>query len=88
MTTRLTDRLRDIKTHESKKLARDEARNVLEAYIYRARDLVDADNFLAVSTESERKAIKAKTEKTNDWMSDEGDSADIKVLNAKRRELE
>lgn len=81
-------RLRDIKAHETRKLAREEARNVLEAYIYKARDLVDASNFVEVSTESERKAIRAKTEETNEWMSDEGDDADIKELKSKKRDLE
>ena len=84
----VVNRLRDIKSHETKKLAREEARNVLEAYIYKSRDLVESSNFVEVSTEAERKAIKEKTEYTNEWMGDEGDEADIKELKSKKRDLE
>lgn len=81
-------RLREVKAFETKKLAREEARNVLEAFIYRVRDLVDQSSFVEVSLEAERKAIKGKTEAANEWLWDEGDTAATRELRAKKTELE
>ncbi|GAA6037719.1 hypothetical protein JCM8097_002306 [Rhodosporidiobolus ruineniae] len=86
-------RLRDAKASLQRKLAREEARNVLEAYIYRVRDLLDggsreSEAFLAASVESERKAVRELNEKTSEWLWDEGEQADTKALKEKKKELE
>ncbi|KWU43807.1 actin-like ATPase domain-containing protein [Rhodotorula sp. JG-1b] len=86
-------RLRDAKTALTRKLAREEARNVLEAYVYRVRDLVEGGSresaaFLAASVESERKAVRELQQKTAEWLFDEGESAETKELKEKKRELE
>ncbi|GAA5979281.1 hypothetical protein JCM11641_001981 [Rhodosporidiobolus odoratus] len=86
-------RLRDAKTALQRKLAREEARNVLEAYVYRVRDLLDGGNleseaFVAASIDSERKAVKDLLEKTGEWLWDDGEGAETKVLKEKKRELE
>lgn len=81
-------RLREVKAAETKKLAREEARNILEAFIYRVRDLVDESSFVEVSLEAERKAIKEKTEAANEWLWDEADTAATRELRAKKTELE
>lgn len=85
--------LRDAKTALTRKLAREEARNVLEAYVYRVRDLVEGGSresaaFLAASVESERKAVRELQQKTAEWLFDEGESAETKELKEKKRELE
>ncbi|GAA5827900.1 hypothetical protein JCM11251_007722 [Rhodosporidiobolus azoricus] len=86
-------RLRDAKASLQRKIAREEARNVLEAYVYRVRDLLDGGNLeseasVAASIESERKAVKELMEKTSEWLWDEGEQAETKVLKEKKKELE
>lgn len=84
----LESRLREVKAVETRKLAREEARNVLEAYIYKVRDLVDQPSFKAASLESERKVIEEKNEAANEWLWDEADQAPTKDLKDKKSELE
>ncbi|GAA5930859.1 uncharacterized protein JCM15063_002480 [Sporobolomyces koalae] len=81
-------RLRDAKASLQRKLAREEARNTLEAYIYRVRDLLDQSSFISSSVESERKAIKELNDKSGDWLWDEGESAKTLELKEKKRDLE
>lgn len=83
-----TYRLRDAKTSLQRKLAREEARNALEAYVYRVRDLLDQSTFVSSSVENERKAIRELNDKTGDWLWDEGESAKTTELKDKKRELE
>jgi hypoxia up-regulated 1 len=84
----LTNRLREAKAAETRKLQREEARNVLEAYIYKVRDLVEDVTFGESSQEHERKVIREKTEAANEWLWDEGESAATKELKAKKSEIE
>lgn len=77
----------------TRKLAREEARNVLEAYVYRVRDLVEGGSresaaFLAASVEAERKAVRELQQKTAEWLFDDGEGAETKELKEKKRELE
>ncbi|GJN93779.1 hypothetical protein Rhopal_006837-T1 [Rhodotorula paludigena] len=86
-------RLREAKSALTRKLAREEARNLLEAYVYRVRDLVDggsreSDAFVAASTESERRAVKELQIKTDEWLWEESEQAETKALREKKRELE
>ncbi|GAA6014558.1 hypothetical protein JCM10207_001644 [Rhodosporidiobolus poonsookiae] len=86
-------RLREAKASLQRKLAREEARNVLEAYVYRVRDLLDggsreSEAFVAASIDSERKAVRDLNEKTSEWLWDEGEQADTKALKEKKKELE
>ncbi|POY73017.1 hypothetical protein BMF94_3855 [Rhodotorula taiwanensis] len=86
-------RLRDAKSALTRKLAREEARNVLEAYVYRVRDLVEGGSresaaFLAASVEAERKAVRELQQKTAEWLFDDGEGAETKELKEKKRELE
>ncbi|GAA5888399.1 hypothetical protein JCM6882_008607 [Rhodosporidiobolus microsporus] len=86
-------RLRDAKTSLQRKIAREEARNVLEAYVYRVRDLLEggsleSEAFVAASIDSERKAVKDLNEKTTEWLWDEGEQADTKTLKEKKKDLE
>ncbi|GAA5966979.1 hypothetical protein JCM3765_004420 [Sporobolomyces pararoseus] len=82
-------RLRDAKTHLQKKLAREEARNSLESFVYKVRDyLQHRQSFLESSIESERKSIRELNDKLSDWLSDEGEFAKTVELKEKKRELE
>lgn len=86
--TLFTCSLREVKAAEQRKLAREEARNVLEAFIYKVRDLVEQASFVGASLEHERKVIKEKTEEVNEWLWDEGESAATKELKSKKNDLE
>jgi hypoxia up-regulated 1 len=80
--------LREVKAAEMKKLAREEARNVLEAFIYKARDLISDPSFVEASIPSERKIIEEKTAASNEWLWDEADGASTKDFKAKKSDLE
>ncbi|BGP11187.1 lumenal Hsp70 protein [Rhodotorula toruloides] len=85
----LKKRLRDAKTALTRKLAHEEARNALESYVYRVRDLLENNEaFVAASVESERRAVREVQERTAEWLWDEGEGAETKALKEKKRELE
>jgi hypoxia up-regulated 1 len=85
-------RLRVLDSEEAARNRRDEARNTLESYLYRLRDLIDNDNddtpFRKCSKESERHAISEKLEGSFIWLHDKGDAADTTQLLDKRIALE
>ncbi|GAA5891468.1 hypothetical protein JCM8208_007291 [Rhodotorula glutinis] len=86
-------RLRDAKSALTRKLAREEARNVLEAYVYKVRDLVEggsreSDAFVAASVPAEREKVRALQSQTAEWLWDEGEAAETKALKDKKRDLE
>ncbi|KAJ3932120.1 MAG: Hsp70 protein-domain-containing protein [Lentinula lateritia] len=85
-------RLRALDLEEAAKVRKEEARNTLESYLYRLRDLLDVENketpFKKCSQPSERQAIAEKLEETFSWLHDEGDDADTTVLLDKRIVLE
>lgn len=80
-----------IDIQEASKRQNEDARNSLEGYLYRVRDLLSDDNerapFVKCSKESERKAISEKLEETFAWLSDEGEHADTSELVEKRGAL-
>ncbi|KZT68073.1 actin-like ATPase domain-containing protein [Daedalea quercina L-15889] len=85
-------RLAAIDNDEAGKRRREEARNSLESYLYKLRDLLDDDNpespFVKCSQEPERRRIAESLKDTSAWLSDYGDDADTKELVAKRSALE
>ncbi|KAF5391958.1 hypothetical protein D9757_003269 [Collybiopsis confluens] len=85
-------KLRAIDLEEAAKARKEEARNNLESYMYRLRDLLDEENkdtpFKKCSQPSERQALMEKLEETFMWLHDKGDHADTSVLLDKRIALE
>ncbi|KAG6857031.1 hypothetical protein H0H87_010704 [Tephrocybe sp. NHM501043] len=85
-------RLRAIDQEEAAKTRKDEARNTLESYLYRLRDLLDEENkdtpFKKCSKESERQAITNKLEDSFNWLHDRGDVAETSQFLDKRITLE
>ena len=71
-----------------RRIAREEARNVLEGYIYRIRDLLDDSSFKSASKKTEREKIQQKADELNSYLSKEGDNAEISKLKLKRADLE
>ncbi|KAF9265145.1 actin-like ATPase domain-containing protein [Marasmius fiardii PR-910] len=86
------NRLRAIDIEEAVKNRKEEARNTLEGYLYRLRDLLDEENrdtpFKQCSQPSERTALQAKMEETFTWLHDKGDIAETSQLLDKRTSLE
>lgn len=80
-------KIRDFEKHDNDRIARETARNGLEAYIYKVRDFLESESFVEVSTSAEQTSLKALSAKINDWMYDDGDAATLAVLVAKKKEL-
>ena len=71
--------MREIDNIEGSKRRKEEARNNLESYLYKLRDLLDDESqtpFKKCSQAEERSAIHKKLEETLAWMHDEADNAD------------
>lgn len=90
--TLISRRLQALDGEEAGKRRREEARNSLEAYLYKLRDLLEDDSpespFVKCSKDTERKRIAEKLKETSAWISDHGDDADTNELIAKRTTLE
>ncbi|KIJ47301.1 hypothetical protein M422DRAFT_249147 [Sphaerobolus stellatus SS14] len=85
------DRLLAIDQAERAKARREEARNVLEASLYRLRDLLDGDadsTFISYSKEEERKKLSNLLDDSFHWLSEFGDTAQTKEIHSKREALE
>ncbi|EST10132.1 Heat shock protein 70 family [Kalmanozyma brasiliensis GHG001] len=85
---RSKDKLWTMSQAAVRKAAREEARNAIESYLYRVRDLVDDPTYSSVSKAAERDSITTKTEELSAWISDEGETADTSTLKLKRASLE
>ena len=83
-------RLLSLDRAEQAKRHKEEARNVLEAYTYRVRDLLNggSTDFIAFSTEEERNKLSELLETTSSWLAEESDQADTAELNGKKEALE
>ncbi len=70
---------------------REEARNSLEGYLYRVRDLLEEEGetpFRKCSKEAERDTMKEKLEETLSWLHEHGDDADTRDYISRRTALE
>ncbi|KAK0522505.1 lumenal Hsp70 protein [Tilletia horrida] len=83
------DRLYTLDRAAERRAEREEARNQLESYLYRVRDLLDDDKtFEMASKATERDAISTKLSELQSWVSGDGDGADTAQLRLKRASLE
>ena len=77
---------------EAAKTAREEARNILESYLYKLSNLLDPETERRVlhefSTEKERDAIAKAVAETFDWLSENAETASERDLRAKRLAIE
>ena len=76
---------------EGSKRRMEEARNNLESYLYKLRDLLSDESetpFMTCSQPGERSAIEKKLEETLAWMHDEADDADTSQFLEKLSGLE
>ena len=81
-------RLREMDQAEIRKVKREEARNGLEAYLYKLRDQIEGAAFVESSTDNERTKLKEKLESATEWLSDIAESATMKDFKTRQSELE
>jgi len=68
------------------RVAREEAHNSLEAYVYRARDLFSDEAFRRVASTQEHNSFKAKLEEISEWLFS-SEHASLDQFRAKLAEL-
>lgn len=85
-------RLRSIASYEGAMRAREEARNMLEGYLYKLQNLLSDEaehkNVHAFSTKEERKAIQNLVSSTLDWLHENAEDANVQTLIGKRTAIE
>ena len=84
---RIKDRLAAFDASDRSRLLREEAFNTLEAYTYRARDLLDDESFIGASTDTVRKEIEEKFRSASDWLYGAGADSNRDDLKARLKEL-
>ena len=84
---RMKDRLASFDTSDRSRLLREEALNTLEAYTYKARDLLIDEDFVAASTENQRAEIEKQFISASEWLYGDGADATRDTLKARLKEL-
>ncbi len=84
---RIKDRLAAFDASDRSRLLREEALNTLEAYTYRARDLLSDESFIGASTEELRNKIEETIRSTSEWLYGEGADARRDDFKARLTEL-
>lgn len=68
-------RLQALDDIDRDRVARDDARNELEGFTYRAREMLSSSAFVEVSDDEQRDHLEDAIRNTSDWMSSEADKA-------------
>lgn len=84
---RMTTRLAAFTASDTSRRLREEALNQLEAFTYRARDVLSDESFIAASTKAERATLEAQSEGASEWLYGEGAEANIQELQDRLMEL-
>ncbi|KAI9764787.1 MAG: lumenal Hsp70 protein [Geoglossum simile] len=74
------------KSDEDRRL-REEARNNVEAFMYKHRDLLDDASFVEASQETEIDMLRAQIQLTDEWLNEIGADANLAALETRLREL-
>lgn len=81
-------RITDLDQLDFKRRAREEARNHLEAFVYRIQDFLYDDVVEQVSTEDERETLREQLSDASDWLYEEGEHADTAAYVERLRKLQ
>ncbi|KAG8817653.1 lumenal Hsp70 protein, partial [Serendipita sp. 399] len=84
-------RLVAVDTAEKLRHKKEEARNMLEGYLYRLRDLLDGDEkspFMLFSKPEERQKLEEKLKENFRWINDGAEDAEINELWSRRDDME
>lgn len=84
---RMKERLAAFDRSDMSRIQREEALNVLEAYTYRTRDLLENSDFIGASTEAVRNQLTSLLSSTSDWLYGEGSSAKAEAFKSKLNDL-
>lgn len=84
---RMKDRLIAFDSSDRSRIKREEMLNTLEAFTYKARDLLEDDNFLAVATDQNRTEIEEQFKAASEWLYGVGADATQETLKARLDEL-
>ncbi|KAF9344770.1 hypothetical protein BGX26_003933 [Mortierella sp. AD094] len=68
------EKIRKLDALDAAKRAREEARNSLESFLYRGRDLLYKDEIIEVSTEEERQTLSESLSTISEWLDDNEDA--------------
>mmetsp|Transcript_4451 Transcript_4451/g.8050 ORF Transcript_4451/g.8050 Transcript_4451/m.8050 type:complete len:743 (-) Transcript_4451:48-2276(-) len=81
--------LAELKRKDQERFMLEEAKNTLEAYIYKIKNkLIDQEEDIAkISTEEQREGLSKLSMEAEDWLFDEGDTASLETIKAKYEEL-
>ncbi|KAI4737757.1 actin-like ATPase domain-containing protein [Aureobasidium sp. EXF-12298] len=79
----MKERLAAFDRSDLSRTQREEALNVLEAYTYRTRDLLENSDFVGASTEAIRSQLTSLLSSTSDWLYGEGSSAKAEAFKSK-----
>lgn len=74
---------------DKQRILLEEVKNKLESYFYYVKNklLDDEDNIAKISTEEQREELTKLSRDAEDWLFDEGDTADLETIEAKYVEL-
>lgn len=84
---RIKDRLAAFDASDRSRVLREEALNTLEAFTYKARDLISDEGFIAASTAQQRNLIEEKMKAASEWLYGEGADASREDLKSWLKEL-
>ncbi|KAL5328892.1 hypothetical protein ACEPPN_002401 [Leptodophora sp. 'Broadleaf-Isolate-01'] len=85
--TRMKERLSSFADSDRSRGLREEALNQLEGFTYKARDLLEDEDFIAVSTSDERASLEAKAKAASEWIYSGGADASRDELKTKLKEM-
>lgn len=84
---RMKERLSAFADSDRSRAQREEALNQLEGFTYKARDLLEDDEFITASTKAERDSLEAKAKEASEWIYADGRDASREELKAKLKEM-
>ena len=84
---KIRDRLSDFDASDRNMVLRSEALNTLEAFTYRARDYLEDDSFIAVSSDKARKELSNQLSAVSDWLYADGTDAKLQDFKDKMKGL-
>jgi hypoxia up-regulated 1 len=84
---RMKERLSAFADSDRSRALREESLNQLEGFTYKARDLLEDEDFITASNSEERASLEAKAKEASDWIYADGRDATRDELKAKLKEM-
>lgn len=79
----IKDRLAEFDGSDRSRMKREETLNTLEAFTYKARDLIEDEGFVLASTEQQRIEIEEQFKSASEWLYGDGADASREILKAR-----